>query len=1110
MDASGGNYTGLIVKIDEFIRKYYLNKIVRGLLYLLATLLTGYICVTISEYYGNFSPLIRAVLFYSFILLQVGVFLLFLFLPILGYFRLGKRIDHHQASIIIGKHFPAVKDKLINALQLKELAERSTESNAILNSAINQKISELKPIPFQSAIRLAENRKYLRYALPPLCVIILLAVTAPYILSEGTARIIHYEKPYEKKAPFKFVLLNAEQRAVQGEDFSLRVKLVGNEVPDEVYLEDGLNTFKIEKENIVSFKHTFKNIQKSKIIRFKGGEFLSESFIIEVRQRPALAAAAVDLIFPRYLNRKNETRNSLSDLTVPAGTRILYRISAHHTSGLEVAQGNGSRSDLDRTSNSTYHFALTARKSTNVTFLAKDSHVKDAGLVSFRINVIPDEPPSIQIIERKDSLDNQMAFFIGQINDDHGFTDLRLMYRIREASKFLPLRYHAIAIKGGSLQQSFFQSVTAADFKLEYGQDMEFYFEVRDNDAAGGIKSAKTELMRIARPPVSLLIKQVEQSGLLTEAKLKQAIKDAAAIESEAKRLNKVLINESELSFSQKQEVSNLLQKQKDLEELIKGTKQESQKSRMSQKDLYKDAESVMEKQWQLEKLLDNVLDNKTLALLEDIKKLLQGNQKTGTQQEMSKMQVGSKDLQKELNRILELYKQLAFEQKLTQTLSDLKTMSQHQKKLATDLSSQPEKKSQSLQRQQSLSENFNDIRKNLASLEEMNRELERSRPFDQLTRKQQTVTNAQKQSERSLINANMPRAQKEMTLAATELNELSSYLEKSKESSETTENKVKKRTLDQILDNLLKSSFDQEKLLQAVTLSPPNDPLFTSYTNKQMQIKDNMKTIGDSLYNLSRILPQMESTVKMEVGNAGNSINLSLENLAQRRLNDAAKYQQRAMTSMNNIILMIGELREQLEKAMKNASGQGKGQQKSLSQLIQQQMELNKNMQNAREQLKQSREQSGKQQEGSIMSEKMVKMARDQNLIKRELDNFINILSVEGIKDLGNLQGLVKDMEQTETDLVNKRIQLETMHRQQNILARLLQADKSERERELDDKRESRQATDFTPAVGPLLQQLKEIKARETDYLKTVPPDLNSFYRLKVGNYFRSLTSKQ
>lgn len=1110
MDASGENYAGLIVKIDEFIRKYYLNKIVRGSLYLVAALLTGYICVTISEYYGNFSPLIRAVFFYSFILLQVSVFLLFLFKPLLGYLRLGKRIDHHQASIIIGKHFPDVRDKLVNALQLKELADRSPESSAILDSAINQKIAELKPIPFQSAIRLKENRKYLRYSLPPLFVIILLAVTAPYILSEGTERIIHYRKPYAKKAPFKFILLDADRRATQGEDFSLRVKLVGNEVPDEVYLEDGLNTFKIEKENIVSFKHTFKNIQETKSIRFKGAEYFSEPFVIKVRQRPALVTAAVDLIFPKYLNRKTERRNSLSDLTVPAGTRLLYHLVAEHTSGLEVKQEDGTRSNLRRTKDSGYHFALTARKSTNLQFLSKDTDIKDASLVNFRINVTPDEVPSIRIIKRKDSLDSQMAFIIGQINDDHGFTDLKLMYRIHEGSKLFPLRSKAIAIEGGSIQQSFFQSVTAADLKLESGQDLEFYFEVRDNDAVGGLKSARTEVMRIARPSLNLVAKQVEQSQRITETKLKQAIKDAAAIESEAKRLNKDLINEKELSYSQKQQVADVLQKQKDLEQLIRETREESQKSRMNQKDLYKDAESVMEKQQQLEKLLDKVLDDKTRALLKDIEKMLQENQKNETQQEMSRMQAGSRDLQQELDRILELYKQLEFEQKLTQALYDLKAMAREQKKLAGDLAKDPGNKEQTLQRQQSLSENFSGIQKNLASLEEKNRELERSRPFDQLTEKQKAVNNAQKQSERSIGNADMSRAQKEMNLAAAGMEELVSSLEKSKENSQAAENKVKVRTLNQILDNLLKSSFDQEKLLQSVKTSQPNDPLFASYTNRQMQIKDNMKTVGDSLYSLSRVLPQMESTVKMEVGNAGSSINSALEGLAERRLNEAVQYQRSAMTSMNNLTLMIGEVREQLEKAMNSSSGQGKGQQKSISQLIQQQMELNKNMQSAREQLKQKGQQNGKQQDGSAVSEKMVRLAREQNLIKRELEDFTKMLMSEGIKELGNLQGLIKDMEQTEADLVNKRIQLETMNRQQNILARLLQADKSDRERELDDKRESRQGADFRPGATPLLQQLKEIKARETDYLKTVPPGLNSFYQLKVGKYFRSLTSKQ
>jgi len=1110
MDASDANYTGLIAKIDEFIRKYYLNKIVRGSLYLVAALLTGYIFVTISEYFGNFSPFIRAVFFYSFILLQVGVFLRFLLIPIMGYFRLGKRIDHNQASFIIGKHFPNVKDKLVNALQLKELAGRSPESNAIIESAINQKIAELKPVPFQSAIRIGENRKYLRYALPPLFVIILLALTAPYILSEGTERIIHYKKPYEKKAPFRFVVVNEDRSALQGEDFTVHLKLIGNEVPDAVYLEDGVNTFKIEKENTVNFKHTFKNIQKTKAIRFKGGDFISEPFIIEVRQRPTLTAAQVDLIFPGYLNKKNERKNSLSDLTVPSGTRIVYRIIADHTSGLAVSQEEGNLQGFERKNDSTYQFSLTATKSTNLKFLPKDNDIQDAGLVNFRINVVPDEAPSIQIIERKDSLDKQMSFFIGQVNDDHGFTDLQLMYRVREGSKILPLRSKPIAIDRRAVQQSFFQSVTASDFKLEPGQDLEFYFEVRDNDATSGLKSSRTETMRIARPSVSATVKQVEQSHRITEAKLKQAIIGAAAIESEAKRLNKDLINERELSFSQKKQVADLLQKQKDLEQLVRETKEESQKNRMNQKDLYEDADAMMAKQQQLEKLLDHVLDDKTQALLKDIEKMLQENQKAGTQQEISKMQTGSKELQKELDRILELYKQLEFEQKLARTLDELKRTAAEQKKLATEISREAADKGETLRRQQALSEKFKNIRKDLASLEEKNSGLERGRPFDQSAAKQEAIVKAQTQSEKSLANANMSRAQKDMESAAAEMSELSSSLEKAKNGSQTAENRVKMRTLNQILDNLLKSSFDQEKLLKSVRASQPNDPLFASYTQTQMQIKDNMKTIGDSLYALSRVLPQIESTVNMEVGNVGGYINSSLEGLAERRLNEVVKFQQGAMTSMNNLALLIGEIREQLERAMKNASGQGQGQQKNLSQLIQQQDVLNENMQKAREQLKQNGQQNGKQRGEYALSEKMVRMAREQNLIRRALEDFTKNLMTEGVRELGNLQKLAKDMEQSETELVNKKIQLETMNRQKDILARLLQADKSDRERELDDKRESRQGADFSPGAIPILKQLEKIKARETDYLKTVPPGLNSFYQLKVGDYFRSLTSKQ
>ena len=48
------NYELLIGKIDTFIRKYYLNRLLRGLIFLGAGLFSAYVVITLSEYFGNF------------------------------------------------------------------------------------------------------------------------------------------------------------------------------------------------------------------------------------------------------------------------------------------------------------------------------------------------------------------------------------------------------------------------------------------------------------------------------------------------------------------------------------------------------------------------------------------------------------------------------------------------------------------------------------------------------------------------------------------------------------------------------------------------------------------------------------------------------------------------------------------------------------------------------------------------------------------------------------------------------------------------------------------------------------------------------------------------
>ncbi|HET8828162.1 MAG TPA: hypothetical protein VFM79_02415, partial [Pelobium sp.] len=334
------NYHQLIQKIDNFIRKYYLNKLVRGSIWWVAIFLISYLVFIVSEYYGYFNITVRGVIFYGFIASQLVLIWWLVARYLVAYFKLGKTIDHQQASIIIGDHFPAIKDKLINTLELKQLAEESPEQKELIEASINQRIANFKPIPFVAAVNLAENKKYVSYALVPIAAVVLLAFAAPSILTEGTDRIIHHRVFYKKKAPFQFNVLNKSLVVRQGDDLTLNLKITGEQVPEEVYLVDGVHTFKLDKKDIINFSYDFKNLQKGKQIRFQAGEFFSDEFVIEVKKKPALLSYKVELIYPSYLKKTSESLNNPGDLTIPAGTFAKWTFDTEYVDDVLLALNN--------------------------------------------------------------------------------------------------------------------------------------------------------------------------------------------------------------------------------------------------------------------------------------------------------------------------------------------------------------------------------------------------------------------------------------------------------------------------------------------------------------------------------------------------------------------------------------------------------------------------------------------------------------------------------------------------------------------------------------------------------------------------------------------------
>jgi hypothetical protein len=757
MNKSDDNYVYLINKIDGFIRKYYLNKVVKGSIFLASSFLFAYLIITFAEYWGHFDPAVRSVLFYAFVLGNSFVLAAYIIHPLLAYFKLGKTISYEQASSIIGRHFIPVKDKLLNTLQLKKLSELNPDQRNLIEASINQKISELRPVPFTSAIHINENRKYLKYLLGPLAIIIIVFFASPSILSESTERLINHNKRFVKKAPFRFEILNKQLSAVQGADFTLSIKVVGNEIPADIYLEDGLNTFKLDKENIIRFKHTFRNLQKNKKITLKAGEFRSEEYTLEVKAKPTLLDFDVQIEYPQYLNKRNEKLENTGDLIVPEGSVITWKFRAQNSDQINV-ELNKKSFLLNESEENEFKFSYRALKSLSYSIKPINSHVRATEGVSYELRIIPDLLPVINVNERADSLNSRILYFVGQANDDHGFSKLNFNYRIlsEKTKNAEKEEIKSIKIDKNNLQSNFFYLWNVNQIAAKPGEEIEYYFEVFDNDAVNGPKSAKSSIKTLKLPSEEDLERKLEANSKQIKKKMEEAIKKSAQLERETKKLNQELLNKKNLSLEEKKQIQNLLNKQKEIDELVKDIRKDNKQNSTEQQE---ENEQILEKQKQIEELFNNVLDEKTREILKNIEKLLEKNNKNLTQEELSKMQLDNKSLQKELDRILELYKQLEFDQKLTNTIEKLEELANDQEKLSKKSVDKKVELEELKEEQKKLQEDFEELKEDLNELEQKNEELEQKNDFEDQREAKQEIDKEQKNSADNLDKKDQKKA---------------------------------------------------------------------------------------------------------------------------------------------------------------------------------------------------------------------------------------------------------------------------------------------------------------------------------------------------------------
>ena len=317
----------LIEKLDDFIRRYHRNKALRGALLSFATLTLGALLLAALENVSRFGVAGRTILFYAFAATTLAVLATQVVWPVLQWFRLSGGLSYDQAARIVGEHFPEVKDKLLNTLQLQQQVENAQGADVtLLAASIDQRTASLRPLPFAQAVDVGPAMTALRMALPVAVAVGALVWLKPTWVTEPATRIVQHRTEFVEPAPFRFELRNESLKVAAGDALTLEVEVVGNELPSAVMVEAQGGRFRMERTHDHIFRYTFPSVRSSTPFRFLANGWRSDEFVAVPFAMPSLAELRVEATPPRSTGLPAIDHRTHGDLPVPAGTcRTLTR-----------------------------------------------------------------------------------------------------------------------------------------------------------------------------------------------------------------------------------------------------------------------------------------------------------------------------------------------------------------------------------------------------------------------------------------------------------------------------------------------------------------------------------------------------------------------------------------------------------------------------------------------------------------------------------------------------------------------------------------------------------------------------------------------------------------
>ena len=242
------------------------------------------------------------------------------------------------------------------------------------------------------------------------------------------------------------------------------------------------------------------------------------------------------------------------------------------------------------------------------------------------------------------------------------------------------------------------------------------------------------------------------------------------------------------------------------------------------------------------------------------------------------------------------------------------------------------------------------------------------------------------------------------------------------------------------IINNILTISNQQENLIFESNGIRSNSPKIRKINEQQNNINRELNQLMEHLIELSTKTFLIDASINRAFGKITSAITKTINHFEQKKINSALKSQNQALENINlATLLLLNALKEMNET--NSPSGFEKFMEE-MEKMSQQQQGLNQSTM----QLSQL---SLMQQQG-LLGE----LQSQQQQLKEQLDDLLGELPGQ---NNGTMEKIGEDMDEIIQDFKNKKITRETIERQEQILSRMLDNQKSLTQKDYSNKRQSK-----------------------------------------------------